>query len=113
MFQSCIYDLSEASFHPTRKDIAEHVAGVNLIPDGLSDVKIAITQVESGGEFPQHKDPYHHIFYFISGTGIGWVGKETYDIKPGRVVQVPAGVPHGYKNTSNQTLHLITLNLPV
>lgn len=113
MFQGRVYDLTESSFIPTRKDIAEKIVGVHLIPNGLSEVKVTLNQVEPGGEFPQHKDPYHHVFYFISGTGLGWLGDETYDIKPGRVVQVPAGVLHGYKNTSNETLQLITMNIPV
>lgn len=113
MFEKRIYELQEEKWKVTRKDLTEKVFGKALIPDGLSKVKIALTKVEPGGQFNQHTDNYHHVFYFLAGEGIGFIGGERYKINPGLVVQVPAGEKHGYENTGEKNLQLITINIPI
>lgn len=113
VIQKRIYDLKEREWVITRKNLTKKIFGKSLIPEKLTDVKIVLTRVESGGEFSLHKDSYHHVFYFIEGQGEGWLGDKTYDIKPGRVVEVPAGESHGYKNTAEEDLILITINIPI
>ncbi|MHA2213132.1 MAG: cupin domain-containing protein [Candidatus Thorarchaeota archaeon] len=71
---------------------------------------MTLTQVHPGGKFSSHRDEYDHVFYFIDGNGKGWIGEETYDIRPHRIVEVPAGELHGYENTSEKTMLLITVN---
>jgi len=113
MIKKRAYELKELEWKALRKDLTKGVFGKALIPGELTDVKIALTRVEAGGEFTLHKDPYHHVFYFISGRGEGWLGDETYEIKPGLVVEVPAGEMHGYKNTGEEDLVLLTVNIPL
>ncbi|MBD3191036.1 MAG: cupin domain-containing protein [Candidatus Heimdallarchaeota archaeon] len=113
MVQKKIYELQEEKWKVTRKDLTEKVFGKALIPEGLTNVKIVLTKVESGGKFNQHSDDYHHVFYFLEGEGIGFLGGERYKINPGLVVQVPAGEEHGYENTSDKDLQLITINIPI
>ncbi|MHA1960304.1 MAG: cupin domain-containing protein [Candidatus Thorarchaeota archaeon] len=107
-----VYDIEEQDFKATRQSVTEGVSGVSLIPKGLTNVKVTLTQVHPGGKFSSHRDEYDHVFYFIDGNGKGWIGEETYDIRPHRIVEVPAGELHGYENTSEKTMLLITVNIP-
>ncbi|MFQ5980077.1 MAG: cupin domain-containing protein [Candidatus Heimdallarchaeota archaeon] len=113
MIKNRVYDLHGVEWKPIRGDLAKKVFGKTLIPERLEEVQIVWTKVEPDGEFPRHKDPYHHILYFLIGQGEGWLGDEIYDIKPGTVVEIPAGESHGYKNTGEEDIILLTVNIPV
>lgn len=52
------------------------------------------------------------MFYFIESYGEGNLGEESYEIAPGRVVEIPAGIPHGYKSTTESEMLLLTMNIP-
>ena len=105
--------LVDLSWNEVRSDLTTKVFGKPLIPKEWSNVKMSLTKVEPGGKFPLHIDNYHHIFYFIKGEGIGIIDKKEYEIKPELIVEVPAGKEHGYENTGNDDLILITVNLPI
>jgi len=81
------------------------------IDRNLMSVRAVLMKVEPSGEFPVHKDAFHHIFYFLEGTGELWLANETLEIKEGLIVEVPSGVKHGYKNTGKDDLLLITLKI--
>ena len=106
------YLIDEKEWKQTRQNLTSKVFGKSIIPQEWSEVKMVITKVEPGGEFPSHIDKYHHIFFYLEGTGIGWIEDKEYEIKPNLVVEVPAGKKHGYKNNSSKELKLITLNIP-
>ncbi len=107
-----IYMLDEKEWKPTREDLTEKVSGISLIPTEWTNHKFVLTKVEPGGEFSNHTDPYHHVFYYINGQGIGWIGDQTYEIKPDLIVEVPSGMVHGYKNNGAEDLILLTMNIP-
>jgi mannose-6-phosphate isomerase-like protein (cupin superfamily) len=107
-----IRDITDQEFTATRKNLTKGVHGIDLISDDLSSIKVTLTRVMPQGEFSPHKDDYHHVFYFIEGQGIGLLDDEEYIIKPNRIVDIPAGTLHGYRNTSKKNMHLITLNIP-
>ncbi|MFX0093132.1 MAG: cupin domain-containing protein [Candidatus Hodarchaeota archaeon] len=48
----------------------------------------------------------------MKGEGKTWLGDKVYTIKPGMIVQIPAGEQHGYKNTGEEELMLLTINIP-
>ena len=106
-----VYDIKDQDFAVTRRPLVEGVSGLSLIPKDLTNFKITLTKVEPGGKFSLHRDDYHHVLYFISG--IGWLEEEQYDIRPDRIVEIPAGILHGYMNSSNETMILITVNIPL
>jgi quercetin dioxygenase-like cupin family protein len=76
-----------------------------------SNFKASLTLARSGAEFPEHADPYTHIFYILEGAGEAWVEGEKTDWKAGTALTVPAGKKHGYRNPGKTDLLLITLNL--
>ena len=108
-----VYDIKDQDFAVTRRPLVEGVSGLSLIPKDMANFKITLTKVEPRGTFSLHRDDYHHVLYFISGIGIGWLEEEQYDIRPGRIVEIPAGTLHGYMNSSNETMILIIVNIPL
>ncbi len=95
---------------PVRPGVATGVLGHGLVPKGAATQSVSITKVPPGCEFSTHTDQYHHVFCFLGGSGEGWIGQEKYDISPQMVVRVSAGTAHGYRNTGNEELFLITIN---
>lgn len=76
-----------------------------------SNFKASLTLAKPGGEFPEHADPYTHIFYILEGEGEAWVEGEKILWEKGTALTVPAGQKHGYRNPGKSDLLLITLNL--
>jgi quercetin dioxygenase-like cupin family protein len=76
-----------------------------------SNFKANLTLAKPGGEFPDHVDPYTHIFYILEGEGEAFVEEERFPWRKGTALTVPAGKKHGYRNTGKTDLVLITLNL--
>ncbi len=76
-----------------------------------SNFKASLTLAKPGGEFPDHADPYTHIFYIFDGEGEATVEGERVPWRTGTALTVPAGKKHGYKNTGKSNLLLITINI--
>ena len=108
-----IYSLDSKEWSFIREDVTSLVFGKSLIPKDWTNVSMSVTKVSPNGEFSKHIDSYHHVFYFLKGKGIGYIGNEEYEIKPELVVEIPAGIMHGYKNDGDEDLILLTVNVPV
>jgi len=106
-----VYQIEYNKLEVVREDITKGIAGFSLIPSGMKATKVVLTTVEPYGEFSLHQDQYHHILYFISGTGECNLGDETHPVGPGTIVEIPAGTLHGYKNRSEVPIQLLTINI--
>lgn len=55
-----------------------------------------------GQELPVHSHEHEHeVFDVIAGYGTMYLAGEAVLMGPGSVIEVPPGVRHGFKNTSN------------
>ncbi|HZY44009.1 MAG TPA: cupin domain-containing protein [Anaerolineae bacterium] len=55
-----------------------------------------------GQELPvHHHDHEHEVFDVLEGSGTMFLDGESIEVKAGSVIFVPAGVHHGFKNTSD------------
>ena len=106
-------DSKKAEWKVIREGFTKGVFGKPLNGNKMTESKMLIFKVTPGGVFPPHIDPYHHMFYYLEGQGVGSFDKEEYEIKPGIAVEIPSGVEHGYKNTGEGNMLLITLKIPV
>lgn len=104
-----VFQITALEWQPVRPDVARGVYGKTLLANG---VKLVLTRVEPGGTFATHRDDYGHLFYFLSGEGRVWVQEKEYEARVGLVVLVAAGESHAYKNTGDQDLLLISVNVP-
>jgi quercetin dioxygenase-like cupin family protein len=80
---------------------------VKAFPSGF---KASLTLARPGGVFPEHVDPYAHIFYVLEGEGEAFLDGRTFPLKKGDALTVEAGKRHGYRNAGQADLILITLN---
>ena len=87
--QKRVFNINDENWEENQRSHTDGVFGRKLMPSDMTQLKITETKVEPGGIFRPHIDSYHHVLYFIEGKGTGWIGEETYDIKPGVVVNKP------------------------
>lgn len=106
------YDLEDVPWRAVRPDITRGVEGKALIPPGLKAESAVLTRVAPAGEFLPHADRYHHVILVLEGEGEGFVGEAAMTLKPGTVVEIPAGERHGYRNAAPRELLLLTFNIP-
>ena len=106
-----IYELEESRYKPLRPDITKGVVSRSLIPEKAGVIAASLVRVRPGGEFSLHQDTYHHVLCFLEGHGEGSVEDEIYQIRRGIVAEIPAGMSHGYKNTGDEEMLLITVNI--
>lgn len=103
-----VVDVASVEWRPVRPDVARGVYGKTLLTDGI---KIVLTRVAPGGKFSMHRDDYGHLFFFISGQGVVWIGEKRSEVRSGLAVRVAAGKAHAYQNTGTEDLTLISVNV--
>ena len=63
---------------------------------------------------PMHLHAVEEVLDVISGTAELWVGDEKADVGANQSVLIPAGAPHGFRNTGTAILHVrATLAAPI
>jgi quercetin dioxygenase-like cupin family protein len=66
------------------------------------DVRSCLLGFLPGQELPVHvHDHEHEVFDVLTGCGTMMLDGEAVELKAGDVIFVPAGVRHGFKNTSD------------
>ena len=54
--------------------------------------------MQPGGGMPRHTNTVEHEQYVLRGEANITIGEETYQVKTGDAVFIPAGAVHSYKN---------------
>ena len=101
-------ELSWEPFGGKTKGIFRKSLSTTPFPSGF---KASFTLAKPGGQFPEHMDPYTHIFYILEGEGEASVEGQAIPLKKGTALTVAAGKRHSYRNSSPADLLLITLNI--
>ncbi len=57
-----------------------------------------------------HRHPYPELFVVESGTVTFRVGDGEIVAEPGQIVIAPAGTPHGFTNTGDGELRMVTIH---
>lgn len=70
--------------------------------------------IEAGGNMPLHTNSVEHEQFVIRGRARIRIGQEVYEVGPGDVVFIPAGVPHDYQTIGQEPFEFICVvpNLP-
>jgi mannose-6-phosphate isomerase-like protein (cupin superfamily) len=65
------------------------------------------------GPVPKH---YHsatdEVQYIVSGTGTEWLGDQQVAIKPGTMLIIPRGTPHGGQVVASGELRFLSIHTP-
>ncbi len=74
---------------------------------GAADSAVVYFEVEPGQRLPRHTDSEEEILYIVAGEGEAEAGGELADVSAGDLAVIPAMVPHGVRNTGDETLKVV------
>jgi mannose-6-phosphate isomerase-like protein (cupin superfamily) len=65
------------------------------------------------GNVPKHMHPNtNEMQYILEGTGTIWLGDKEVKVKPGDLVVIPKGTPHGGTKPDGRTLKALAIKTP-
>jgi len=65
--------------------------------------------MKPGGGMPRHTNKVEHEQYVLQGRARIGIGDEVYEVGPGSVVFIPAGVLHWYENIGDEDFVFLCL----
>ena len=72
-----------------------------------------ITVAIQDGNTPKHlHSNANEMQYILDGTGTIWLGDKEVQVKPGDLVIIPKGTPHGGTKVTGRTIKAIAIKLP-
>ena len=72
----------------------------------------ATLQVQSGNVAKRTHPKTDEIQYIIEGSGSMWLGNERKEFKPGTLIIVPKGTPHGGSVVASGPVKALTVKIP-
>jgi putative monooxygenase len=74
---------------------------------GSSSIFLGQQWLQPGDRVRLHTHPCEEAVMFLSGSGEATLGDETVAIAAGTSLFFPTGLVHGFRNTGNETMHVI------
>jgi mannose-6-phosphate isomerase-like protein (cupin superfamily) len=97
-----------------RFDLADmHVSPTAALFEGAgrgAGVSVFVTRTPPGKFVPLHVHPYPETFLLLEGQGRWTVGDEAVELGPDQMVVVPPETPHGFRNTGDQPLLVVSVH---
>ncbi|HET8968395.1 MAG TPA: cupin domain-containing protein [Gaiellaceae bacterium] len=72
----------------------------------VDDITLIVEEIAPGDRIPLHTHPINEVIVVLAGTPDVTLGDETQRVGPGTVVFIPAGSPHGTRNTGAEPVRL-------
>ena len=77
--------------------------------NGYNNLTIGITETFPGGAPPMHSHEGEESHVLLEGDILYALGDTIFTIKAPYIVNIPAGVPHAFKNIGNKTANLVVI----
>ena len=77
--------------------------------NGYQNLTIGITETFPGGAPPMHSHEGEESHVLLEGDIIYALGDTVFTIKAPYIVNIPAGVPHAFKNVGDKTANLVVI----
>lgn len=74
---------------------------------GAEHVFVGQQWLEPGQRVLLHTHPVEEVLVFLAGQGEARLGEASHEIGQGISLHIPAGIPHGFRNTGDVTLHVM------
>jgi quercetin dioxygenase-like cupin family protein len=74
---------------------------------GSEDSAVVYFELKAGTRLPRHTDSAEEILYIVAGEAEAEVGEERGRVQAGDLAVIPAMVPHGVRNTGDETLKVV------
>jgi len=65
--------------------------------------------MQAGGGMPRHTNTVEHEQYVLRGKAHIGIGAQEFDVQAGDVVCIPAGAPHFYQNTGEESFEFLCI----
>ena len=75
-----------------------------------ADHSIFVTRTPPGRSVGLHVHPYTETFLLLEGHGVWTVGEESLPLRAEQMVVVPPETPHGFENTSDAPLLVVSVH---
>jgi mannose-6-phosphate isomerase-like protein (cupin superfamily) len=76
---------------------------------GYNGLTIGVTETFPGGAPPMHSHEGEESHVLLDGEILYALGDTMFTIKAPYIVNIPAGVPHAFKNIGNKTANLVVI----
>jgi len=76
---------------------------------GYKNLTIGITETFPGGAPPMHSHEGEESHVLLEGDILYALGDTVFTIKAPYMVNIPAGVPHAFKNIGNKTVNMVVV----
>ncbi len=76
---------------------------------GYKNLTIGITETFPGGAPPMHSHEGEESHVLLEGDILYALGDTTFTIKAPYMVNIPAGVPHAFKNIGDKTVNMVVI----
>jgi quercetin dioxygenase-like cupin family protein len=76
---------------------------------GYNNLTIGITETFPGGAPPMHSHEGEESHVLLKGDIVYALGDTLFTISGPYIVNIPAGVPHAFKNVGNETANLVVI----
>jgi quercetin dioxygenase-like cupin family protein len=74
---------------------------------GSESSAVVYFELEPRTRLPRHTDSAEEILYIVAGEAEAEVGEERGRVQAGDLAVIPAMVPHGVRNTGDETLKVV------
>lgn len=74
------------------------------------DISIFVTRTPPGRAVELHVHPYAETFLLLEGRGRWTRGEEVVELEPDQVLVVPPDTPHGFRNTGDVPLLVVSVH---
>lgn len=95
-------DLADLEFSPTAWLFQGAASGAGI--------SIFVVRTPPGRGVGLHVHPYAETFLLLEGQGRWTAGDATVELAPKQILVVPPETPHGFQNTGDVPLHLVSVH---
>ena len=78
--------------------------------EGRAPVSLILADNDPGAHVRLHRHPYDELFVVHAGSAVFRIGEETVAVGAGHVLQVPAGVSHGFDVTGDEPFRSVNIH---
>jgi mannose-6-phosphate isomerase-like protein (cupin superfamily) len=97
------HDLEDLKFSPTAA-LFEGKARAGI------DISIFVVRTPPGRAVELHVHPYPETFVLLEGHGRWTAGDDIVELRPERILVVPANTPHGFRNVGDVPLLVVSVH---
>ncbi len=83
------------------------------VDKGMQNLTVLMSTIAPhAGKTGMHTHPVDEVLYIIAGRGEGEESGKTFEIVPGTIIYIKAGVEHDCRNLGDETMQMFCVYVP-